>query len=91
MKDRTFFKEICKTEVISIFFFKIRTRGPGPVLRNLNLNRSLVGDPCIGTWTHTQELGPMLGNFEIYLHLFIYSGSQVQETKRNTIFLDFLQ
>ena len=31
------------------FFSKIRTREPGPVLGNLHLNRSLVGDPYSGT------------------------------------------
>ena len=33
--------------------FKIRTREPGPVLVNLDLNRTLVGDPYLGTWTCT--------------------------------------
>ena len=30
------------------YFFKIRTREPGPVLGNLDLNRSLVWDPYSG-------------------------------------------
>ena len=33
-----------------------RTREPGPVLGNLDLNRSLVWDPYMGTWTRTWEL-----------------------------------
>ena len=40
--------------------FKIRTREPGPVLGNLDLNRTLVGDPYSGTWTRTWEPGPVL-------------------------------
>ena len=40
--------------------FKIRTREPGPVLGNLDLNRTLVGDPHLGTWTRTWEPGPVL-------------------------------
>ena len=40
--------------------FKIRTREPGPVLGNLDLNKTLVGDPYSGTWTRTWEPGPVL-------------------------------
>ena len=40
--------------------FKIRTREPGPVLGNLDLNRTLVGDQYSGTWTRTWEPGPVL-------------------------------
>ena len=32
-----------------------RTREPGSVLGNLDLNRSLVWDPYSGTWTRTWE------------------------------------
>ena len=32
-----------------------RTWEPGPVLGNLDLNRSLVWDPYSGTWTRTWE------------------------------------
>ena len=34
--------------------FKIHTLEPGPVLGNLDLNRTLVGDPYLGTWTRTR-------------------------------------
>ena len=40
--------------------FKIRTREPGPVLGNLDLNRTLVGDPYLGTRTRTWEPGSVL-------------------------------
>ena len=40
--------------------FKIRTLEPGPVLGNLELNRTLVGDRYSGTWTCTWEPGPVL-------------------------------
>ena len=33
--------------------FKIRTGEPGPVLWNLDLNRTLVGDLYLGIWTRT--------------------------------------
>ena len=56
--------------VIFAFSPKIRTREPGPILGNMDLNRSLVGDPYSGTWTHTWEPGPVLGNLP---YLFIYS------------------
>ena len=50
--------EICKNEVISMF--KIRTREHGSVLGNLDLNRTLVGDPYLETWICTWEPGPVL-------------------------------
>ena len=50
------FFDILKMLVIFPYFSKIRTREPGPVLGNLDLNRSLVGDPYSGTWTRTREL-----------------------------------
>ena len=58
--------------------FKIRTWEPGPVLGNLDLNRSLVGDPYSGTWTRTREPGPVLGNLP---YSFMYSECQVREAK----------
>ena len=51
--------------------FKIRTWEPGPVLGNLDLNKTLVGDPYSGTWTRTREPGPVLGNPDPYS--FMYS------------------
>ena len=33
-----------------------RTWEPGPLLRNLDLNRSLVREPYSGTWSRTREL-----------------------------------
>ena len=63
--------------MIFTFFSKIRTREPRPVLGNLDLNRSLVGDPYSGTWTRTWEPGPVLGN--LYLNRSLvwdpYSGT----------------
>ena len=53
------FKEICKFEGISLF--KICTWEPGPVLGNLDLNKTLVGDLYSGTWTCTRE--PRLYSF----------------------------
>ena len=60
---------ILKILVIFAFFPKpdpysgtwTRTREPGPVLGNLDLNKSLVVDPYSGTWTRTREPGPVLG------------------------------
>ena len=52
------FKEICKFERISLF--KICTWEPGPVLGNLDLNKTLVGDLYSGTWTCTREPRPVL-------------------------------
>ena len=49
-----------------ISILKIRTWEPGPVLGNLDLHRTLVGDPYSGTWTRTWELDPysfMYSNF----------------------------
>ena len=46
--------------MLVIFFSKIRTWEPGPVLGNLDLNRSLVWNPYSGTWTRTREPGPVL-------------------------------
>jgi hypothetical protein len=40
--------------------FKIRTWEPGPVLGNLDLNKTLVGDPYSRTWTCTWEPGSVL-------------------------------
>ena len=40
--------------------FKIRTWEPGPVLGNLDLNKTLVEDPYSGTWIRTREPGPIL-------------------------------
>ena len=40
--------------------FKISTREPGPVLGNLDLNRTLVGNLYSRTWTRTWEPGPVL-------------------------------
>ena len=40
--------------------FKISTREPGPVLGNLDLNRTLVGEPYSETWIRTWEPGPVL-------------------------------
>ena len=40
--------------------FKIRTWEPGPVLGNLDLNKTLVRDPYSGTRTRTWEPGPVL-------------------------------
>ena len=40
--------------------FKIRTWESGPVLGNLDLNKTLVEDPYSGTWTRTWEPGPVL-------------------------------
>ena len=51
-------KEICKFEGISLF--KICTWEPGPVLGNLDLNKTLVGDLYSGTWTCTREPRPVL-------------------------------
>ena len=59
-----------------------RTQEPGPVLGNLDLNRSLVWDNYSGTWTHTQEPEPILRNFEFDPYLFMYSGSRVQHFKK---------
>ena len=55
--------------------FKIRTREPGPVLGNLDLNKTLVGDPYSGTWTRTREPGPVLVYVLIlfFLYSFMYS------------------
>ena len=36
-------------------YIETRTREPGPVLGNLDLNRSLVWNPYSGTWTRTWE------------------------------------
>ena len=41
--------------------FKIRIREPGSVLGNLDLNRTLVGDPYLGTWTRTRDPSSVLG------------------------------
>ena len=38
------------------FLFATRTREPGPVHGNLDINRSLVWDPYSETWTRTREL-----------------------------------
>ena len=45
---------------------------PGPVLGNLDLNKTLVGDLYSGTWTCTREPGPVLGNLDLYS--FMHSG-----------------
>ena len=65
--------------VIFAFFSKIRTREPGPVLGNLYVLILFILDPYSGTWTRTREPGPVLGNFP---YSFMYSGSQVQHTKK---------
>ena len=39
-----------------LFFPKIRTWEPGPVLGNLDLNKSLIGDLYSGTRTRTRNL-----------------------------------
>ena len=46
--------------MLVIFFYKIRTWEPGPVLGNLDLNRSLVWNPYSGTCIRTRKLGPVL-------------------------------
>ena len=46
MKDRTFLKRFAK---MFKKMFKIRTWEPGPVLGNLDLNKTLVEDPYSGT------------------------------------------
>jgi hypothetical protein len=102
MKKKNIFKEICKDEVISTIFSKsvlgsmdpylgtwTRTWEPGPVLGNLDLNRTLVEDPYLGTWTRTWETGPVLGNFEFDPYSFMYSGSLVRETKTHTPYFWF--
>ena len=62
-----------------IFFSKIRTWEPGPVLGNLDLNRSLVWNPYSGTWTRTREPGPVLVYVLIlfFLYSFMYSNWEV--------------
>ena len=45
----------------------------------------------MGTLNRTRELGPVLGNFEFDPHSFMYSGSRVQETKKNHLIFGFLQ
>ena len=67
------FFDILKMLVIFTFFSKIRTREPGPVLGNLDLNRSLVWDPYSGTWTRTWEPGQVLGNFDFDPYSFMCS------------------
>ena len=52
IKDLNFFFDILK---ILVIFAKIRTREPGPVLRNLNVLILFIVDPYLGTWTRTQE------------------------------------
>ena len=47
---------LLKMLVIFTFFPKIRTQEPGPVLGNLDLNRSLVGDLYSGIWIRTLNL-----------------------------------
>ena len=77
--------------VIFPFFSKIRTREPGPVLGNLDLNRSLVGEPYSVTWIRAWEPGPVHGNFEFDPYSFMCSGSRDRETKKPPRFLGFLQ
>ena len=55
MKDRRFFDGLQKWGDFH-YFFKIHTQEPGPVLGNLDLNRLLVWDPYLGSWTRTWEL-----------------------------------
>ena len=50
------FLDILKMLVIFAFFPKIRTWEPGPVLGNLDLNKSLIGDLYSGTRTRTRNL-----------------------------------
>ena len=72
MKDRTFLKRFAKKLKKKL---KIRTREPGPVLGNLDLNKTLLGDPYSGTWTRTREPGPVLVYALIwfFLYSFMYS------------------
>ena len=46
---------------------KILTREPVPIHENLDLIRSLVGNPYSDTRTLTREPGPVLGNLDLYL------------------------
>ena len=50
--------------------FKIRTWEPGPVLGNLDLNKTLVEDPYLGTWTRTRE--PDLYSFMYSSCFFVF-------------------
>ena len=63
---------------ILVIFAKIRTREPGPVLGNLDLDRSVVWDPYSGTWTRTRE--PVL----VYV---LKSWPNIDGTYGNSIFV----
>ena len=70
---------ILNSKNVGDFFSKIRTWEPGPVLGNLDLNRSLVWNPYSGTWTRTREPGPVLVYVLIlfFLYSFMYSNWEV--------------
>ena len=69
---------ILNSKNVGDFFSKIRTWEPGPVLGNLDLNRSLVWNPYSGTWTRTREPGPVL----VYILKFPSTG----DNKKHPIF-----
>ena len=71
---------------ILVIFAKIRTREPGPVLGNLDLNRSLLEDPYTGIRARTRESGPVVGNF-------LYSCTQVPDyrTLKKPLYLGFFE
>ena len=75
MKDRTFLKRFAKKFKKK---FKICTREPGPVLGNLDLNKTLLGDPYFGTWTRTREPGPVLMLVFCLLYSEIWVNKRVQ-------------
>ena len=56
MKHRSFLKRFAKMFKKK---FKIHTWEPGAILGNLDLNKTLLGDPFSGTWTRTWEPGPV--------------------------------